>query len=354
MLIASFLFFLKKSEEIIIINQNSKIYQYPCSDESECYPYELEFLPGKYKIELWGAQGGDARYQNSKKLRTNSGGKGAYVRGIIKFQQKTKLYLYIGGKGEDQKYIDHTQSKGGFNGGGNGGVESHDVSYPESGAGGGGSTDLRLLKGNNEESLKSRIIVAAAGGGGCSTDNFSPHKGLYNFSPLGGYGGGLSGENITRYGFGGNQTHGIFGKGGDGFGNGDNVEGSTIVGAGTGGCGSGYYGGYIIPPNDHKFFEFGGSGGSSFISGHKGCIAIQNQEINKSTQFDLSIHYSNLYFNDTVMKTKLDDDFVDPYGKLEEGHSGNGCANITLMSINRKTDYKLVSYHKKLLSNIVF
>ena len=353
MAIATFIFYFSNSYEI---NKNVKIYQYPCTDESECYPYELEFIPGIYQIELWGAQGGDARYLNEDNFRPNSGGKGAYVKGTIEFQQKTKLYLYIGGKGEDQKYTDSTQSKGGYNGGGKGGVETHDETYPESGAGGGGSTDLRLLKGESEESLKSRIIVAGAGGGGCSTNSFSPRGGLYQFSPYGGSGGGLIGENITSYGFGGNQTHGIFGKGGDGFGNGDDVEVKTKekIGSGSGGCGSGYYGGYIIPPTNNINFEFGGSGGSSFISGHKGCIAIQNVESKKLDQKDLSIHYSNLYFNDTVMKTKFDEDFVDPYGKLEQGHSGNGCAKITRILEKRKTNNKPVARSNQFFSHIFF
>ena len=263
MAITTILLYFKNS---YTVNQNVTIYQYPCEKESECYPYELEFSPGIYQIELWGAQGGDARYQNTNNLRPNSGGKGAYVKGTIRFERTTKLYLYIGGKGEDQKYIDQTQSKGGFNGGGKGGVETHDTTYPESGAGGGGSTDLRLLKGDNEESLKSRIMVAGAGGGGCSTNITLSYNGFYQYSPYGGYGGGLIGENITSYSFGGNQTHGIFGKGMDGVGN-----SFEAVGSGTGGCGSGYYGGYIIPPNNHRSFEIGGSGGSSFISGHKGC-----------------------------------------------------------------------------------
>ena len=342
--------FLSSFSNSFEINE-SVIYEYPCSDESICYPIEIEFLPGKYRIELWGAQGGDARYLNVEELRPDSGGKGGYVKGTIEFQQKMNLYLYIGGKGEDQKYIDFTQSKGGYNGGGKGGVDSHE-SYPESGAGGGGSTDLRLPKGDDEESLQSRIIVAGAGGGGCSTNNTSPYSGLYQYSPYGGFGGGLSGENITSYGFAGNQTHGIFGKGGDGTGNDSDIEPTSynIVGSGSGGCGSGYYGGYIIPPNYGICYGFGGSGGSSFISGHEGCIAVKKDNQSNQRDPDPSIHYSNLYFTDTVMKTKLDDDFVDPNGKHEEGHSGNGCAKITLISKYRKTYHKPVSKSNQLFS----
>ena len=41
-----FLFYLTNSFKV----NESVIYKYPCSDESDCYPYELEFLPGKYII----------------------------------------------------------------------------------------------------------------------------------------------------------------------------------------------------------------------------------------------------------------------------------------------------------------
>ena len=341
----AFLSYLANSFEV----NKSVIYEYPCKDESDCHPIEIDFLPGIYRIELWGAQGGDSRYQNKPTIRPDSGGKGGYVKGTIEFQQKTKLYLYIGGKGEDQKYTDRTQSKGGYNGGGKGGVDSFDTRNPESGAGGGGSTDLRIIKGDDQESLESRIIVAAGGGGGCSTNNTAPVFNQPQHYLYGGYGGGLTGENVPNYGIGGNQTHGIFGKGGDGIGNNDGVLASgRTVGSGSGGCGSGYYGGYIIPPNNNIFFEFAGSGGSSFISGHKGCIAIKKGNSNKK---DPSIHYSNLYFTDTATKTKIDDDFVDPNGKHEKGHSGNGCAKITLIEKYWKTNYIHVSKPSQLLSH---
>ena len=312
-------------------NENAFLFNYLCKDESICDSYELIFSPGTYKIELWGAQGGDARYQNQDNLRPDSGGKGAYVKGLIQFIGTTKLYLYIGGKGEDQIYIDNTTSKGGFNGGGKGGVDYFDSIYPESGAGGGGATDIRIFKGNDEESLKSRIIVAGAGGGGCSTNNTSPNYGnFYQYSPFGGSGGGLKGENITEYGVGGNQTDGYFGRGGDGFGN-LFEEPEPIMGGGsaTGGSGSGYYGGYTNSPNENHSYELGGSGGSSFISGHKDCIAIGN---NSSSLNISSIHWSDVYFTETEMKEKGDPDFKNPYNVNENGHSGNGCAKITIIS----------------------
>ena len=136
-----------------ISTSNSLIFHYPCVSTTECAPYEVIFSPGTYNIELWGAQGGDARFQNTEDLRPDSGGKGAYVSGIIHFIGTTKLYLYIGGKGQDQIAIDQTVSLGGFNGGGNGGVDPVDTKQPESGAGGGGATDLRFYLGDSTNAL---------------------------------------------------------------------------------------------------------------------------------------------------------------------------------------------------------
>ena len=57
--------------------------------------------------------------------------------------------------------------------------------------------------------------------------------------------------------------------------------------------GGGYYGGTSY------YYAFAGSGGSSFISGHLGCDAVEeNTTIHHTGQ---SIHYSGLYFTQTRM-----------------------------------------------------
>lgn len=96
----------------------------------------------EYKIECWGAQGGNT-----------NGGNGAYTRGNIALNKNEIIYIYVGQKPEG--------TIGGWNGGGNG------SSY-----GGGGATDIRLVNGNWSaiESLASRIMVAAGGAGG-NTEN---------------------------------------------------------------------------------------------------------------------------------------------------------------------------------------
>ncbi len=219
---------------------------------------------GKYKMECWGAQGGSGS--------DGKGGYGGYTRGDIVLNTQRIIYLYVGGVG-----ISGNISYGGWNGGGGG---NHRGS---GGGGGGGATDVRLVNGawNDIQSLKSRIMIAA-GGGGC---------GRYR---NGGSGGGLQGgygSGSANQGAPGTQTSGA------GFGVGGNKTTSTNYG--NGGGGSGYYGGFHGKAND--YYATGG-GGSSFISGHDGCDAISAASMSSNIiHTGQSIHYSGLYFTNTVM-----------------------------------------------------
>lgn len=166
----------------------------------------------------------------------------------------------------------------------------------------GAATDVRLSVNENFEwfdnvSLRSRIFVAA--GGGSSEWKYS----------IGGNGGGLTGtrgySDCGRGGFdpdvitaGGNQTsggnlsgfcryeastelNGLFGR-------------SSVVSGDMGGIGgSGYYAGASVSSTG------AGGGGSSFISGHEGCIAIKSDSSEEPS--NTSIHYSNIFFSQTKM-----------------------------------------------------
>ena len=60
--------------------------------------YKKISLPaGMYKLECWGAQGGDTKIKSVYRL----GGKGGYSYGALLLSQKQDLYLYAGGKGTD-------------------------------------------------------------------------------------------------------------------------------------------------------------------------------------------------------------------------------------------------------------
>lgn len=274
---------------------------------------------GYYKLEAWGAQGGN----NAK------GGKGAYTSGIIYLNKGETIYVYVGGQGGSN---DTVTNIGGYNGGGYSGNNSDQYSY-----GGGGATDFRLNNGtwNDATSLASRIMVAAGGGGGVNV-----------LTTIGGEGGTLIGGNSTTssssyesstY----NATGGTqIGKGasyqstrggGLGFGLQSNSSGYG------GGGGSGYYGG-------STGFGRTGAGGSSYISGYAGCIAIKSAtdrtpKVTTYSKIEDSYHYSGKIFIQAKMLAG-NEEMPQPNDETSVGHSGNGYAKITFInSIDFTYDY---------------
>jgi len=222
-------------------------------------------VTGQYKLEAWGAKGG-----NSIKYTSQSGGQGGYTSGTVTLQSGTTLYIYVGSMGGNGGISgDSTSDNGGYNGGGNllSGQNPH-------GAPGGGATDFRLVDGtwNDTNGLQKRILIAG-GGGGANTrdDGYGSGKG--------GAGGGLIGESgVTGnqdstglsygyyYGSGGTQT-----TGGTTQGLKNGVLTSTYVSGFFGmsgpnaqsSGGGGYYGGGT---SSHG----GAGGGSSFVTGYTG------------------------------------------------------------------------------------
>ena len=292
---------------------------------------------GYYKLEAWGAQGGNAVTYSGI-----SGGKGGYTSGNIYLNAGQVIYVYVGGAGQSTPGgkatgTSNPQRKAtpGWNGGGGAG----NLQWPESNSGrsygsGGGATDFRLTGGawNNFSSLKSRIMVAGAGGG--AADN----TGRYN----GGAAGGLVGINGTGYwymhgspGIGGGQNYpgyaGTFPSNnpsgpiqgakqrvaGFGRGNGENDFWASAGG------GSGYYGG------GGSMHSQSAAGGSSFISGYPGCDAISEESTSGNIiHTGQPNHYSGMVFSDPVMKAG-NASMPKPTGGNETGHSGNGYARIT-------------------------
>lgn len=185
---------------------------------------QIDLLPGNYRLQVWGAKGGNDTY---------AGANGGYSVGDYKKADKNPLYVYVGGQGAACA----TNAGGGWNGGGNAGPIGCS-------GGGGGATDIRTVGGawNLEASLDSRIIVAGGGGGGGNTTS----------TCVGGVGGGTNGggNGSTNYqGKGGTQTAG-YAKG----------QGGNAPQDGAGG-GGGLWGGFGSPGYDD-----GGGGGSGYIS----------------------------------------------------------------------------------------
>lgn len=119
---------------------------------------QVDLIPGTYKLQVWGAQGGSNAADSSYSITAKAGGKGGYSEGIITLSTKTTVRIYVGGAG--------SSSAGGFNGGGSTSGSSTYNSGNEQGVsrmgGGGGATDIRLSDG----ALLSRMIVAGGGAGG--------------------------------------------------------------------------------------------------------------------------------------------------------------------------------------------
>lgn len=121
--------------------------------------YQEVTLPaGKYKLQCWGAQGGNNGTNSSYGIIAKTGGKGGYSEGILTLSSVTKVRVYVGGQGGT--------SSGGFNGGGSttgtSQLNSGDTFGYSKMGGGGGATDIRLSDG----ALLSRMIVAGGGSGG--------------------------------------------------------------------------------------------------------------------------------------------------------------------------------------------
>ena len=279
------------------------LYQY---SDIESYPIELELPPGKYFFELWGAQSWTPGW---------AGGFGGYVAGTISIHNKRKFYLTVG-------------SKNGFNGGGS--------SYFTT-AYGGGATDIRLVNSTDFDGLVSRIAVAGGGGG------FYIISGYVNWGAPGNAG-GLNGSSvgISYYpGYqafdlpstSGNQSHG--GIPGIGLPAPFVLEGSFGQG-GEGkycGGGGGYFGG--AGGNDRNNVLSYGAGGSSYISGYDGCLAVDYSQSN-STNIIMkndSFHYSGLYFTNITFLSGSDAGIPLINGGTEKGHSGDGIIRITVHEI---------------------
>ena len=275
---------------------------------------------GTYLIELWGASGREGGSHE---------GTGAYTAGKITLNKDETLYVYVGQAGSARN------SNGGATWNGGGSLTS---CYGDGNNGtGGGATDIRLVPSdpysqwNQFNSLKSRIMVAAGGGGFVSYST--------------GYAGGLksydathSYQGTTWTGVAVDQTSGnALGKGAD----------SPRASAG-----GGYFGG--------KTSERSGSGGSSYISGHTGAVALLEAATSSSLQFRkgtndaacststednlCSVHYSGKVFTDTVMIDGHGYNWTNVVGDQTQmpsptggyysegwGNSGNGYARITLL-----------------------
>lgn len=258
------------------------------------FPYtggvqEIELPRGKYKLEVWGAQGGDGLAGGS----VIYGGRGGYSKGTLILEEVRTLRIFTGGMGVTGTDSSTGYSDGGWNGGGRG---YRKRAY--SGGSGGGASDIRI----DGQNLSNRIIVAGAGGGAGDGNSRQPGQ------ITGGYGGGLTGgptgitsDSSPTRAQGGTQSSG--GRGGNwgSYARGESgslgLGGDAVSsGSSSGGGGGGFYGG----------------GGSTWIGGGGGSGYIKN----------LLIESQTIAGNKSIPK---------PSGGTQTGHSGNGYARITVI-----------------------
>ncbi len=264
---------------------------------------------GYYKLETWGAQGGnyDALDRNGYSSH-NLGGKGAYSTGKTYLKKGDKLYVNVGGAGKNliANSSDYHRMgvSGGYNGGGTGG-NGYSSGFP-GGAGGGGATHIATQSGklSTLEENKDKILIVSGGGGGAG------------WTSGGGSGGGMNGVtvNVTRISTGGTQENGYaFGIGSPGYA-GYNTAGSA---EGSSGSGGGLYGGSTFISNGSTESSIAGAGGSGYIGN-------SNLEEKHMTCFNCETSEDELTMTITVTESS-----EEPIS--DKAKQGNGYARITYL-----------------------
>lgn len=257
---------------------------------------------GTYKLEVWGAQGGDA-------INNYIGGYGAYSTGVINLEKDTNLYINVGTKGESGCL--NANCAGGYNGGGTG------VQYPDNKnyiAGGGGATSISLSTGLlTSSTMRENLLIVAGGGAGAYY-----HTNGADYSVNGGAGGGKQGADGFTVGYGvdpakgGTQSSG--GTGGYRGGNGLLGKGGTGQNGSSGG-GGGYYGGGSAA-------HAGSGGGSGYLN-----PTLTNK---KMVMYSTNTKYES---NEENTKTEITQEFNES-ANSNQAKKGNGFARITLLGIN--------------------
>ena len=266
---------------------------------------------GTYKLECWGAQGGN-RSQDSASATVTGSGLGGYSIGTLTLTQLTTCYIYVGGQGGMSSSTGNVKVEGGFNGGG---FASHE-STGEPGNGGGGATDVRIA----QDSLYARVIVAG-GGGGSGEDN-----------ETGGYGGGETGgagsgnTSLTQA----SQTSG--GTNSFGFG----LGGNTYNGGAGGG---GWYGGasrYSVSSYSTGSDSEGGGGGSGYV-----------YTSSTAKNYPSGCLLNSSYYLSNAQTIAGNNSFASPTGSSETGHSGNGYCRITVIECKNTALYTRINNSMK-------
>lgn len=255
---------------------------------------------GYYKLEVWGASGGD--YYGTQQRQGSIGsraGYGGYSSGTILLNSNQQIYVIVGEQGK-RASAGSRMSPATYNGGGsavNGGGWLN--------CSGGGMTHMSTTQNvavEGQEWNTNGTILVAGGGGGADNSNGGLRGKGYSDDGGGGDGGGQFGGNAyidggEAKGTGGGQQAAQYPYNKQGNGQ-PYLGGHSDSGAG----GGGWYGGKVTNNNN------GGAGGGSGY-------------IDKDVLTDAS----------TISGSES---IPDPNGGTEQGHFGNGFARITYISAN--------------------
>ena len=289
-----------KNTKCVLYFKFKKVFEYDYTGTEETYTV---YKDGLYKIEAWGAQGGD--YST-----TYLGGYGGYSIGQIYLNKGDKLYINVGGIGA-KTVSEDVDATGGYNGGGRGASRSSYVASTS----GGGTTHIAKSSGllSTLENNKDSILIVAGGGGGTSYQS-GPYSGQ------GGSGGGYLGNTGTctnssyKPGVGGSQSVAGTAGGGNSV-NGVNRGDDGAFGQGGNGNyysagGGGFYGGGASN-------QSGGGGGSGYIG---------NLLLNNKIMYCYNCSQSNEEDTKTISTTCNE---VTPTENCAK--KGNGYAKITYL-----------------------
>ncbi len=303
------------------VKNNTWDFDYTGSEQTFTAP-----MSGTYKLETWGAQGGDTAYTERGEVY-RKGGYGAYAFGNYTATSKDVLYINVGGSGSST-LIDYTSNSeycainGGYNGGGNGFIEN----CIDGGSSGGGATHIATYSGilSSLSNKKSSILIVASGGGGSYA--------FRAYAANGGNGGGITGNTPGDLDNGGlcNKRTLTIGKKAtqtaSGTTSGCNIDNSaTLAGFGYGasvdkswgsGGGGGYYGGGA------GMTAYGASGGSSYIG---------NTLLSEKSMYCNNCEESSEESTKTISTSCASSTATANCAKL-----GNGYARITLASNSKE------------------
>ncbi len=152
----------KNGDPTEYISQNSLTNEKDISFDYTGKEEKISLLPGKYRLEVWGAQGGNAYSYNRDTCYL--GGYGGYSDGTIELSEPKDFYINVGQQGSTTEggYSTSTMA---YNGGGIARGSDGEADIAESYGAGGGATDISLVSGLLKQltDLNNILIVAGAG-----------------------------------------------------------------------------------------------------------------------------------------------------------------------------------------------